>query len=85
MKAVQGSLGYTEPPRTVMTAEAAEEYDRKLIEAAKQQSLQEMVCLRLSSYIHNWCYCCVLKDVLKYLVYREISYKKASIYSEFFL
>ena len=49
VKAVQGSLGYTEPPRTVRTAEATEEYDRKLIEAAKQQSLQEMVCFRLSS------------------------------------
>lgn len=43
MKAVEGSLGCNEPPKTVMTAEAADEYEKKLIEAAKQQSLQEMV------------------------------------------
>lgn len=29
-----------------MTAEAADEYEKKLIEAAKQQSLQEMVKLQ---------------------------------------
>lgn len=43
VKAVEGSLGCNEPPKTVMTAEAADEYEKKLIEAAKQQSLQEMV------------------------------------------
>lgn len=43
MKAVEGSLGCNEPPKTVMTADAADEYEKKLIEAAKQQSLQEMV------------------------------------------
>ncbi|XP_061183888.1 NEDD4-binding protein 2-like [Saccostrea echinata] len=43
VRAVKGSLGCNEPPKTVMTAEAADKYERKLIEAAKQQSLQEMI------------------------------------------
>lgn len=43
VKAVEGSLGCNELPKTVMTAEAADEYEKKLIEAAKQQSLQEMI------------------------------------------
>ncbi|XP_062616217.1 NEDD4-binding protein 2-like [Saccostrea cucullata] len=43
VRAVKGSLGSNEPPKTVMTAEAADKYERKLIEAAKQQSLQEMI------------------------------------------
>jgi hypothetical protein len=45
VKALTGSLGSNEPPKTVMTAEAADIYERKLIEAAKQQSLQEMVSI----------------------------------------
>ncbi|XP_069130477.1 serine-rich adhesin for platelets-like isoform X2 [Argopecten irradians] len=42
--AIRGFLIHnTEPPKNVMTAEASEAYEEKLIAAAKQQSLQEMM------------------------------------------
>ena len=43
-QAITDFLQYTtSPPRTVMTSEAAQQYEDNLIEAAKQQSLREMV------------------------------------------
>ncbi|XP_071124652.1 uncharacterized protein [Mytilus edulis] len=50
IKAVQGSLACNAgTPKTVMSKEAEENYEKHLIEAAKQQSLQEMLdsCLHV--------------------------------------
>lgn len=49
VKAIQGSLAFnTATPKTVMSKEAEHNYEKHLIDAAKQQSLQEM----LDSYLH---------------------------------
>ncbi|KAL5012756.1 hypothetical protein ScPMuIL_011307 [Solemya velum] len=48
--AIEGFLGDDiQPPRNVMTDDAADAYERQLVEAAKQQSLQEMV----DSYLYT--------------------------------
>jgi len=50
VKAIQDFLSHDPtPPQTARTAEAADEYDSKLMEAAKQQSRQEMVHVALLS------------------------------------
>ena len=44
VKAIEGSLGCnTRTPKTVMSKEAEYVYEKHMINAAKQQSLQEMV------------------------------------------
>ena len=47
VKAIEGSLGCsTRTPKTVMSKESEYVYEKHMIEAAKQQSLQEMVCIK---------------------------------------
>jgi len=49
VKAIEGSLGCsTRTPNTVMSKVAEYVYEKNMIDAAKQQSLQEMVCIKLS-------------------------------------
>ncbi|CAG2187103.1 N4BP2 [Mytilus edulis] len=54
IKAVQGSLACNAgTPKTVMSKEAEENYEKHLIEAAKQQSLQEMHMVHVPKIIKD--------------------------------